>query len=196
MEYKDIVAIRGLGGLFEVIAKREDGMIVRGLEERKPRFVSSRNHVFSPLETITIYTTKDTVELLQVLLEMKKQLNDNPPVSANAGPEELRSYFKKILPDYDEERVYASDIKKVIRWFQLLHKYDLVKEPAPPAKEKEEKEKPAEEKKPVKAGKTKQTQKEAKAPRKETKEKPKEKPVKASTRKAEAKKPMGPRKAG
>ena len=129
MELKDIVSVSGMSGLFEVVAKRADGMIVRGLDEEKPQFASSRTHVFTPLDAITIYTgERDTTELSKVLLEVKKQSADKPPVDTNADNAKLKEWFKKILPDYNEEKVYVSDMKKLIKWYQQLDKHNLVTE--------------------------------------------------------------------
>src|SRR5688572_12236605 len=144
MELKDIVSISGMSGLFEVVTKRTDGMIVKGFEDGKSQFISSRVHIFTPLDAITIYTgDKDTTELYKVLLEMKKQEKKSPVVDANADGSVLKSYFQKVLPDYNEEKVYVSDIKKVIKWYQLLDKHKLVNEETllPKAKEEDKNEK-------------------------------------------------------
>lgn len=162
MELKDIVSISGMSGLFEVVAKRTDGMIVRGLDEQKSQFISSRVHIFTPLDAITIYTgEKDTTELYKVLLEMKKQEKTNPVADANADGSVLKTYFEKILPDYNEEKVYVSDIKKLIKWYQLLDKHKLVNEETlvPKKEEKsenaEEGETKSEKKEPIAAAKAK-----------------------------------------
>ena len=139
MELKDIVSISGMSGLFEVVTKRTDGMIVKGFDDGKPQFISSRVHIFTPLDAITIYTgEKDTTELYKVLLEMKKQEKENPVADANADGSVLKNYFQKVLPDYNEEKVYVSDIKKVIKWYQLLDKHKLVNEKTLLPKTKEE----------------------------------------------------------
>jgi len=128
MEIKDIVSVSGMTGLFEVVARRADGMIVRGLDDEKPQFISSRTHVFTPLDAITIYTAKDSTALSKVLLEVKKQAAANPPADVNSDNEKLKTWFRKILPDFNEEKVYVSDIKKLIKWYQQLDKHNLVKE--------------------------------------------------------------------
>jgi len=141
MELKDIVSISSMSGLFSVVAKRPDGMIVRGLDDGKSQFASSRIHVFTPLDAITIYTNSDTTELSKVLLEMKKQSSENPPVDANSDNYKLKTYFKKVIPDYNEEKVYVSDIKKVVKWYRQLDKHKLITEEVlAPKKDKEAKE--------------------------------------------------------
>ena len=158
MELKDIVSISGMTGLFSVVAKRNDGMIVRGLDDEKPQFAPSRIHVFTPLDAITIYTEKDTVELSKVLLEIKKKEAENPPVDANSDSDKLKSWFKKVQPDYNEEKVYVSDIKKLLKWYRQLDKHNLVtKEVLEPKKEEakvEERGKELKEKKEAGAEKT------------------------------------------
>jgi len=138
MELKDIVSVSGMSGLHEVVAKRNDGMIVKGLDDGKPQFASSRIHVFTPLDAITIYTVKDTIELSKVLLEIKKQVSENPVVDANADNDKLKTWFKKVLPDYNEEKVYVSDIKKLVKWYQQLDKHKLVTEEVLAPKKKDE----------------------------------------------------------
>src|SRR5688572_3073826 len=139
MELKDIVSISGMSGLFEVVTKRGDGMIVRGLDDQKTQFISSRVHIFTPLDAITIYVgEKDTTELYKVLLEIKKQEKTNPIADPNADGAVLKTFFKKVLPDYNEEKVYTSDIKKLIKWYQLLDKHKLVNEKTLMPKAKEE----------------------------------------------------------
>jgi hypothetical protein len=130
MNLKDIVAISGMGGLFKVVARRPDGLIVNSFEEDKPKFVSNRIHIFTPLEGITLYTNTDNIELAKVLLEMKKQEAANKPLDAKESNQAHKDYFRKIVADFDEERVYVSDIKKVIKWYHLLDKDGLVVETA------------------------------------------------------------------
>lgn len=152
MTLKDIVAISGMGGLHKVVSQRNDGLIVCALGEERSKFVPNRTHVFTPLEGITIYTYDDTVELTDVLREMKEQSDKNPPVAGKESNDAHRDYLRKIIPNFDEERVYVSDIKKLIKWYHILVEHDLI-----PVKEeetaKEEKaaetteEKPKEEKK-------------------------------------------------
>ena len=126
MDLKDIVAISGMSGLHRIEAQRSNGIIVKPLTEDKKKFISSRQHMFTPLENITIYTEGDGVELKQVFQEMKRQEESNPPVDSKEDNNTLNEYFEAILPDYDKERVYVSDIKKIIKWYQLLNESNLV----------------------------------------------------------------------
>ncbi len=119
MEYSKLVAVTGLPGLFELINSKTDGAIVRSLDDKSTRFVSSRIHNFSHLESIEIYTTRDNVNLVDLFLAMEKnggKLPDDKDASA------VKKYFEKVYPEMDFERVYASDMKKMVKWFDVLQK--------------------------------------------------------------------------
>ena len=190
MEYSKIIAITGLPGLFELISSKSDGGIVRSLDDQSTKFVSSRVHQFSHLESIEVYTTRHNVNLVDVLKAMessKEKLPDDKDSSA------LKSYFEKVYPELDFDRVYASDLKKMAKWYSVLSRNQVeiklsepaeepveevvaeVKEEKPVKKEapaKKEK-KAAEDKKPVKkAAETKVAESKAvkKSDKKETKE--------------------------
>ncbi len=119
MEYSKLVAVTGLPGLFELISSKTDGAIVRSLEDKTTRFVSSRVHNFSHLESIEIYTVQDNVNLVEVLKAMDSagvKLPDEKDAAA------IKKYFEKVYPDMDFERVYASDMKKMVKWMSQLQK--------------------------------------------------------------------------
>lgn len=138
MNLKEIVAVSGLGGLFKVQANRSNGLIVQGFNEEKSKFLSSRKHVFTPLEGITVYTHTDNEELENIFLKMKELADSNPlPDAKKASSDDLKNYFLNVLPDYDEERVYVSDIKKLIKWFEILDKEGLVVKTEEAKEEKE-----------------------------------------------------------
>lgn len=120
MRFNDLVSINGMSGLYKMEAQKVSGIIVTSLAEGWTKFVSSREHLFSLLENISIYTDTDNVDLLDVMLEAYKQKESNPPVDAKSKDEELRAYFAKVLPNYEKEKVHVSDIKKFIKWFHIL----------------------------------------------------------------------------
>jgi hypothetical protein len=102
-------------------------LIIEELETGKRRFVSSRQHQFTPLESIAIYTDDgESVELAQVFRNMLEQYEDRQPVAPTASAKELFEYFADVLPNYDPERVYPGDVKKVIKWFNSLHSSGLL----------------------------------------------------------------------
>ena len=117
MEYNKIVAVTGVAGLFELVTSKTDGAIVRSLEDNSTRFVSSRVHNFSHLESIEVYTTNQNVNLVDVFKAMQESAEPLPDLKDNGG---LKKYFQAVYPTMDFERVYASDMKKMIRWYQLL----------------------------------------------------------------------------
>jgi hypothetical protein len=121
MDLEELVAVSGLPGLYRMAANRSNGLIVEDLETGKRRFASARKHNFTPLASIGIFTDDgDSVPLKDVFRNMKDQLQDNPPVDPNADKETLFEYFDDILPNYDRDRVYPKDIKKIITWFDFL----------------------------------------------------------------------------
>ncbi len=136
MEYSKIIAITGLPGLYELISSKSDGGIVRSLDDKSTRFVSSRVHQFSHLESIEVYTTRHNVNLVEILKAMeasKEKLPDDKEASA------LKSYFEKVYPELDFDRVYASDLKKMVKWFSVLSKNQVeIKLSEPVAEEAEE----------------------------------------------------------
>jgi hypothetical protein len=122
MEYSKLVSVTGLGGLFELVASKTDGAIIRSLDDKSTRFVSSRIHNFSHLESIEVYTESDNVNLVDVFNAMQNS-NESLPDEKNANA--VKNYFQKVYPTMDFERVYASDMKKMIKWFDVLKKNDI-----------------------------------------------------------------------
>ncbi len=117
MEYSKIISVTGLPGLYELLSSKGDGAIVRSLEDKSSRFVSSRVHNFSHLESIEIYTTRDNVNLAEVFLAMQQ---NNTPLPDSKDNKSVKAYFEKVYPDMDFERVYTSDMKKMVKWLEVL----------------------------------------------------------------------------
>lgn len=127
MKFKEIIAVTGIPGLKRIVAQRGDGLILSEMNGEGKKFYSNRQHMFSPLENISIYTDdNDTVGLHDVLLEMKKQKDSNPPVEANSSNDVLRNYLATVLPNFDRDRVNISDIKKLIKWFHTLEEWNAM----------------------------------------------------------------------
>jgi hypothetical protein len=127
MEYSKLISVSGLPGLFELIGSKNDGAIARSLVDQQTRFISSRQHQFSHLESIEVYTTRDNVNLAEVFLAMKK--------SQEALPKAVKAYFQKAFPSIDFDRVYVSDLRKMVKWYALLDRHQI--EPVLPAAEEE-----------------------------------------------------------
>ncbi len=130
MQLDKIVAVSGtMNGIFRMAANRSNGLILENLDTGKRKFASIRRHQFTPLNSVGIYTDDgDSVEIAQVFRAMLEQLEENPPIDPKAKKEDLRAYFKKVLPNHDEDNVYPRDIRRVIKWFSFLHSRDLLKE--------------------------------------------------------------------
>jgi hypothetical protein len=120
MSYNKIVSVTGLGGLYELVSSKADGGIVRSLEDKSTKFVSNRIHSFSHLESIEIFTKEDNVNLIEVFLAMKASKQAKPDAKADNAA--IRAYFEKVYPDMDFDRVYASDMKKMVKWSDVLDK--------------------------------------------------------------------------
>ena len=123
MEYNKIVSVTGMPGLFEMISSKSDGAVVRSLEDNSTKFVSTRLHNFSHLESIEVYTTKDNNNLSDVFVAMKESSEEIPDAKTDA--KELKNFFEKVFPNLDFERVYTSDMKKMVKWYNILAKNNI-----------------------------------------------------------------------
>lgn len=117
MEYSKLISVTGLNGLYELVGSKTDGAIVRSLDDQTTKFVSSRIHNFSHLESIEVYTVRDNVNLVEVFQAMDKSKEKLPSEKDAAA---VKKYFEKVYPDMDFARVYASDMKKMIKWYSVL----------------------------------------------------------------------------
>ena len=127
---KGILAISGQPGLYKVLTEGKNNVIVESLLTGKRSTVYT-DAKMSALEDIAIYTTQEDVPLRKVLKKIADKENGGPAIDVKNSPEELKKYFSDVLPEYDKERVYFSDVKKVISWYNLLQEkgmLDLVEE--------------------------------------------------------------------
>ena len=159
MGLKGIISISGMPGLYKVLAQSKTGFIVESLVDKKRLPVSSMQRI-SMLEDISVFTTTEDLPLKDVMNRIKDFAATAEMVDAKADPAKLKDFFKKVIPEFDEERVYTSDIKKIITWFALVRELlDIEDEPdtaaaAEPAAVTEE---PVAEEKPVKKTRKKKT---------------------------------------
>ena len=117
---KDMLSISGKPGLFKLISKGKDMFITESLVDKKRIPVYSRDKVVS-LGDITMYTNDGDIRLARILQSIKQKENGEPiSFSPSITPDELRNYFSQVTPDFDRDRVYPSDIKKVMNWYNLL----------------------------------------------------------------------------
>lgn len=140
MEYNRIVAVTGMPGLYEVLSSKSDGAIVRSLADGATKFISSRVHNLSHLESIEVYTERDNVRLADVFTAMKGNNEALPDVKDNKA---LKGYFEKVYPEMDFERVYTSDMKKMVQWFQVLNQHEIDFTAEAPAEEEHQEADPA-----------------------------------------------------
>lgn len=128
MEFKEIVVVTGEPGLFQLVSSKNDGAIVRTLDGLSTKFVPSRLHQFTPLESIEVFTTGENVSLMEIFRAMLSQESDTAVIGSNQGTTEIKAYFDKVYPELDESRVYLSDMKKMLKWYPLLKQHDLITE--------------------------------------------------------------------
>ena len=125
MTLAEIASISGKGGLFKVVAPTKSGVILESLDETKTKLVANASHRLSLLHEISIYTTtkEGTVPLEEVLKKIHTDFGDDLGVDGNSDASELKAFMKAVLPVYDESRVYVSDIKKLVRWYDTILKH-------------------------------------------------------------------------
>lgn len=211
MEYGKIISVTGLPGLYELLSSKNDGAIVRSLDDKSTKFVSSRIHNFSHLESIEVYTVRDNVNLVDIFKAMESS-SEKLPDGKDAAV--LKKYFEKVYPDLDFERVYTSDLKKMAKWLSVLQSNNVeikltefpeeeiveAEEPAEEEKEapkkkaapKAKKEEPAEAEAPAKKAAVKEKKEEA-APEKKTKAAPKKEEKEVKEEKEAPKKKAAPK---
>ena len=148
MDLSGIISIAGMPGLYKVVAHSKNGLIVESLIDKK-RFPAYSSSKVSALEEISVFTTGEDMPLKDVLQKIADKEKMGPAIDNKSKDEELKKYFGEAMPDYDKERVYTSDIKKIIGWYNLLQRNDLLKDKP---EDKKEEGKEGEEKSKVKAG--------------------------------------------
>lgn len=138
MGLEKILAISGKPGLYEMAAQTRGGFIAKSVLDGKKMAVNIRHNV-SILSEIAVYTYTEEVPLGEVFTKIKEKEDGGEAISHKAAKPELEAYFSEILPEYDVDRVYVSDIKKIIQWYNLLVKNDLTdfSRPEPAAQESE-----------------------------------------------------------
>lgn len=126
MSLEKVLAIAGKPGLYKLIAQTRGGFVAESLLDKKRLSVNVRQNV-SVLSEIAIYTLTEEVPLKEVFKSIKNKENGGPTsVKAKDSKDKLEEYFFEVLPEYDEDRVYASDIKKVIQWYNLLQEHNML----------------------------------------------------------------------
>ncbi len=139
MNLKDILAISGYPGLFKLVSQAKNGIIVESLIDKK-RFPAYASAKISALEDVAIFTHDGETPLKEVFLKIYEKEQGGPTLNHKSSTvNELKSYFLGILPEYDTEKVYVSDIKKVFMWYNTLHQMNMLNLPEDEKDEKEKK---------------------------------------------------------
>jgi hypothetical protein len=136
MELKDIAAVSGKSGLFKVVKPTRTGLILESLDGKNSRLATGPHHQVSLLHEISVYTMDydKTIPLQEIFYKINEEFGDDPGVDGKSDPDELKAFLGHIAPDYDKERVYVSDMKKLVNWYIILYKI------APDIMEKKEEE--------------------------------------------------------
>jgi hypothetical protein len=124
MELKEIAALSGKGGLFRILKPTRNGVILEALDGTGKKLVADSNDRVSMLSEISIFTTTSdgSMPLQEVLVKINEVKGASLPVNSKSEPEELKSFMTSVLPEFDAERVYVSDIKKLVTWYDILQK--------------------------------------------------------------------------
>ena len=125
MNLEGILAVGGKPGLYKLIAQSRGGVIVESLNDKKRFPISSANNV-SALGDISIYTYGEEVPLKEVFEKIAEKEDYGKTIDHKSSPGELKDYMGEVLPDFDQERVYQSDLKKLFMWYNILHEQGLV----------------------------------------------------------------------
>lgn len=126
MNLDKILSISGKSGLYKIITQTRNGFVVESLLDNKKLSVNIHSNI-SVLSEIAVYTLTEELPLRDVLKKIRdKEDAKQTTISHKDSKDKLEEYFFEVLPDYDEDRVYASDIKKIVQWYNLLQKHDLL----------------------------------------------------------------------
>ena len=126
MDLSEYISISGQGGLFKIVAKANNGLIVESLSEKK-RIQVYASQKISALQDISIFTKNEDMPLLEVLTRIYEKEEGGAAIDAKSDPAALKKYFSTVLPEYDESKVYVSDMKKVISWYNILQANNVIK---------------------------------------------------------------------
>ena len=126
MELKDIISISGKSGLFSIVGKSKNNVIVESLSEKK-RFPIFNTNKISALSDISIYTYDEEVLLSDIYKKIYEENKGDKTISHNENIDKLKIEFEKLVPNYDKEQVYTSDIKKLFQWYNILHETENLK---------------------------------------------------------------------
>ena len=124
MEISEIASISGKGGLYKILKPGKAGVILESMDASKTKIVAGASHRVSVLNEISIYTTtkEGTIPLEEVLQKINAQFGNDLGIDSESDSKELQAFMKSVLPEFDVDRVYVSDIKKLIKWYGIISK--------------------------------------------------------------------------
>lgn len=125
MSLDKVLSISGKPGLYELKVQTRTGFVAESLVDGKKSTIGLKHNV-SLLSEISMYTYNDEVKLFEVFKSIAKKENNGPAISHKEDNSVLVSYFREVLPEFDEERVYVSDIKKVLNWYNVLQNRGMI----------------------------------------------------------------------
>ncbi|GGZ29500.1 hypothetical protein GCM10007049_23410 [Echinicola pacifica] len=141
MEFKEIATVAGKPGLYKVLKPSRSGVILESMDAKKSKLVVGANHRVSILSEISIYTLTEegSTPLQEVMITIEKEFEGDTGLAKGADNDEYMAFMKHILPEFDEARVYPSDIKKLISWYQIIREFapEVIAEGASESEEKE-----------------------------------------------------------
>jgi hypothetical protein len=130
MKFKELVSISGMTGLYQLVATKSDGAIVKNIDDEHTKFVAARMHPVTALDGIEVFTQEDNMRLIEVFLVIKSNLETAGEFDIiKADTKSIKTYFEKVFPIYDREKVYTSDMKKMLKWFAICNQKDLIVKP-------------------------------------------------------------------
>ncbi len=140
IEIKDIVSLTGIPGLHRIVKADDRAIIVESMDERKRRQMVRGNMMASKLTDVSIYTKDESEPLVNILKAISEKYGDDLPVTKKSKNDELMDFLYSVLPDMDEERVYPSNVKKLLGWYKVIRAFevDLTWEPEGEGEESQE----------------------------------------------------------
>lgn len=125
MDLSTILSITGKPGLFKLISQTKNGALVESLLDSR-RYPAFAHEKISSLEDISIFTTDDDISLKEVFQKIYEKENGGDCIDNKAPEQEIRAYMEQVLPNYDRERVYLSDMRKLFSWYKILNAKQLI----------------------------------------------------------------------
>lgn len=130
MNLEKLVSVAGMPGIYKAIGNKGNGLFIESLTaDKKRQFVTGRQGMITPLESIFIFVEnheEESVPLKYIYMAMLEQMETLPPATTKAADKDIKAYFYKVYPELDRDRVYSSDMKKMLKWFHFLNDLGLL----------------------------------------------------------------------